>query len=145
MAQDLTQETLIAGWRSIRRYQGTCQLSTWLCSILLYRHKSAVRRRSWRNLIAPFLPGEQTTPEVEERIPSPDQAAELSERAGRILETLDRLPRRQREVIFLRFYADESLEGIAAALDCSLGTVKSRLFHALANLRKMRYFQEDRR
>jgi len=40
-------------------------------------------------------------------------------------------------VIYLRFYVDNSLEGIAAALGCSVGTVKSRLFHALDKLRGM--------
>jgi DNA-directed RNA polymerase specialized sigma24 family protein len=40
-------------------------------------------------------------------------------------------------VIYLRFYVDDSLEGIAAALGCSLGTVKSRLYYALDKLREM--------
>jgi DNA-directed RNA polymerase specialized sigma24 family protein len=35
----------------------------------------------------------------------------------------------------MRFFVDDSLEGIAAALNCSVGTVKSRLFHALEKLR----------
>jgi RNA polymerase sigma-70 factor (ECF subfamily) len=40
-------------------------------------------------------------------------------------------------VVFLRFFADESLDGIALALNCSVGTVKSRLFNGLERLRKM--------
>ena len=47
------------------------------------------------------------------------------------------LPAKHQQVIHLRFYVDDSLEGIAAALDCSVGTVKSRLFHALDKLRGM--------
>ena len=41
-------------------------------------------------------------------------------------------------MIFLRFYVNESLDGIATALNCSVGTVKSRLFHGLEKLRKMK-------
>lgn len=47
------------------------------------------------------------------------------------------LPVKHQQVIFLRFYVDDSLEGIAVALGCSVGTVKSRLFHALDKLRGM--------
>jgi len=48
------------------------------------------------------------------------------------------LPAKHQQVIYLRFYVDDSLEGIAAALGCSVGTVKSRLFHALDKLRGMK-------
>ena len=34
-AEDLASETLIEAWRSLRRYDGTCRLSTWLYAILL--------------------------------------------------------------------------------------------------------------
>jgi hypothetical protein len=46
-------------------------------------------------------------------------------------------------VIHLRFYVDDSLEGIAAALGCSVGTVKSRLFNALDKLRAMNALREQ--
>jgi RNA polymerase sigma-70 factor (ECF subfamily) len=54
-----------------------------------------------------------------------------------IQRCLDRLPAKHREVIQLRFFVGDSIEGIAAALDCSVGTVKSRLFHALEKLHAM--------
>jgi len=53
------------------------------------------------------------------------------------------LPAKQQQVIYLRFYVDHSLGGIAAALGCSVGTVKSRLFHALEKLRAMNVLSEQ--
>ena len=68
----------------------------------------------------------------------PDQAMDLSEKAAEMRVCLDSLPKKHRDVIFLRFYVNESLNGIATALNCSVGTVKSRLFHGLEKLRKMK-------
>lgn len=67
----------------------------------------------------------------------PDEAAQLHEQAAQVRACLQALPAKQQQVIYLRFYADDSLEGIAAALGCPVGTVKSRLFHALDRLRGM--------
>jgi RNA polymerase sigma-70 factor (ECF subfamily) len=144
-AQDLAQETLAEAWKSIHRFNSQCQFATWLCSILLHRHKSALRRSRWRSLLIHFRPGEQekTAANLPDASPAPDHALELSERSQRVLRTLDRLPARQREVVFLRFYADQSLEEIGGALHCSIGTVKSRLFHALKNLRRMGSVNEE--
>src|SRR5262249_29995643 len=47
------------------------------------------------------------------------------------------LPPKHQQVVYLRFYVNHSLEEIAAALGCSVGTVKSRLFRALDKLRTM--------
>jgi len=48
------------------------------------------------------------------------------------------LPAKHRQVVLLRFFEDASLPDIAAVLGCSVGTVKSRLHHALEKLRKMK-------
>jgi RNA polymerase sigma-70 factor (ECF subfamily) len=47
------------------------------------------------------------------------------------------LPEEHRLVVELRFFAGATLDEIAAALGCPLGTVKSRLHHALEKLRQM--------
>lgn len=69
--------------------------------------------------------------------PLPDQSALLQDQSAIIWQCIQALPPKQQQVIHLRFYVDDSLEDIAAALGCSVGTVKSRLFHALENLRAM--------
>ena len=48
------------------------------------------------------------------------------------------LPEKHREIIRLRFFEDASLPDMALILGCSVGTVKSRLHHALEKLRKMK-------
>ncbi|MDB6052577.1 MAG: polymerase sigma factor, sigma-70 family [Verrucomicrobiales bacterium] len=144
-ARDLTQETMIEAWKSIHRYNGSCRLATWLCSILLHRHQTHLRRSRWKSALQlfSFENGETTLERVKDPNPGPDKSAEISEQAHLILGSLDKLSARHREVIFLRFYADESLEGMASVLNCSIGTVKSRLFNALENLRKLRIYREE--
>jgi RNA polymerase sigma factor (sigma-70 family) len=75
----------------------------------------------------------------------PDEAAQRCERAALVRSCIEALPAKQQQVIHLRFYVDNSLRGIAAALGCSVGTVKSRLFHALEKLRGMNALSEQRR
>ncbi|HSJ28737.1 MAG TPA: sigma-70 family RNA polymerase sigma factor [Acidimicrobiia bacterium] len=53
----------------------------------------------------------------------------------RLLDRIGRLPGHQRSVVVLRYYADWSIDEIAAALQVRPGTVKSRLHRALAELR----------
>jgi RNA polymerase sigma-70 factor, ECF subfamily len=74
----------------------------------------------------------------------PDEAAQRRERTALVRSCIEALPAKQQQVIYLRFYVDDSLGGIAAALGCSVGTVKSRLFHALDKLRGMNALSEQR-
>jgi len=143
-AEDLVSETLIAAWKSLARYDGTCRLSTWLYSILLHRYQKAVRRAGSRPIslavLPPFDAGELR--KQQERIPSPEpspaQAAAQGELLSQLGECIERLPNKHRQIILLRFFEDAPLQDIAVVLGCSMGTVKSRLHHALEKLRKMK-------
>jgi len=142
LSEDLAQETLVAAWKSLRRYNGRCQFFTWLCAILLNRFRNFCRQRR-PSPVSAFSSIERADVErllhsVPDASSSPSEAAQALERSAFLRDCIRRLPAKHREVIYLRFYVDDSLEGIAGALGCSLGTVKSRLFNALEKLRTMR-------
>ena len=60
-----------------------------------------------------------------------------AERRGQVLEALQRLPRRQREVLVLRYYLDLDEAGIAETLGISRGAVKSHASRGAATLRTL--------
>jgi RNA polymerase sigma-70 factor, ECF subfamily len=141
LAEDLAQDTLVEAWKSLRRYNGRCQFFTWLCAILLNRYRNIVReKRPWPFSSLTAEDGgefQRSLDQMANDEPLPDQTALLREQAALVRQCIEALPPKHQQVILLRFYVDDSLEGIAAALGCSVGTVKSRLFHALDKLRAM--------
>lgn len=140
LAEDLAQDTLVEAWKCLRRYNGRCQFFTWLCAILLNRYRNTVREKRPK----PFSAFPQhDRDDFQNRIANstddclPDQGLQLREEAALLRKCVETLPAKHQQVVYLRFYVDDSLAGIAAALGCSVGTVKSRLFHALDKLRGM--------
>ncbi len=131
-AEDLVQETLLEAWRSLARFDGRCRFSTWLYGILRHRF---LKGRPGPSAVRPSASDALGQKQCTAR--SPDQSAELSEDAQRVRQAVTSLPEEQRLVVELRFFAGATLEEIAAALGCPLGTVKSRLHHALGKLRQM--------
>lgn len=142
LAGELVQETLVEVWKCLHRYNGHCQFFTWVCAILHHRNRSYLRR----NRLFSLFNASSADPDEAQRIlqrqpdlaPGPDEAVTNHEQAELIRRCISRLPPKQQQVILLRFFVDNSIEGISAAVGCSTGTVKSRLFHALENLRRMR-------
>jgi RNA polymerase sigma-70 factor, ECF subfamily len=145
LAEDLAQETLIEGWKCLRRYNGRCQFFTWLCAILLNRHRNVLRKERSLPIMTLSTLEKSDCRSVADPEPLPDEVVERREQALLVHQCIRALPQKHQDVIYLRFYVDNSLEGIAAALGCSLGTVKSRLFHALEKLRSMNVLKEQSR
>ena len=141
LAEDLAQDTLVEGWKCLSRYNGNCQFFTWLCAILLNRYRNTLRGNRLVSAAAIGRRGQaefanQAVDETDHSA-QPDQAVERNEQAALMRQCIQTLPAKHQQVIYLRFYVDGSLDGIAAALGCSVGTVKSRLFHALDKLRNI--------
>lgn len=141
LAEELAQDTLVEAWKCLRRYNGRCEFFTWLCAILLNRYRNSIRNN---RLLPVSTLGSREQDEFTNAVEKladrsflPDEAVELREQTALVRNCIESLPVKHQQVIFLRFYVDDSLEGIAAALGCSVGTVKSRLFHALDKLRGM--------
>jgi RNA polymerase sigma-70 factor, ECF subfamily len=133
-AEDLAQETLVEAWRSLGRFDGRCRFSTWLYGILRHRFLKGRRRQNAAcHAASDALVREQSAAF------SPDRSAEASEDAQRVRQAVASLPEEHRVVVELRFFAGAALDEIAVALDCPLGTVKSRLHYALEKLRQMNF------
>ena len=148
-AQDLAQETLFAAWKSFRKFDGRCQFFTWVCGIMIRQYRNYLRKSRRFPLNFSWFTGEANSADLnlENLICEPessgtDESRDLDTYMRRCLQELSP---KHREVVYLRFYANDSMEGIARALGCSTGTVKSRLFHAMAHLRKMKARLNDLR
>jgi RNA polymerase sigma-70 factor (ECF subfamily) len=143
-AEDLVAETLVEAWKSLGRYDQSCRFSTWLYAILLHRHQKWRRRARSRPVALAWLPvferdhfaaRQENVPSAE---PSPAEDAAQNENSALMRECVARLPEKHRRIIRLRFFEDASLADMARLLGCPVGTVKSRLHHALEKLRKIK-------
>ena len=79
----------------------------------------------------------QNEPNRERTVPAAETRIEVAEWKESLWAWVDRLPDGQRHALVLRFSEGLRYDEIAEALDCPLGTVKSRIFHGLAGLRQM--------
>ena len=143
-AEDLVAETLVEAWKSLARYDESCRFSTWLYAILLHRHQKWLRRARSRPVALARLPIFQRDDlaaqqeNISSLEPSPAEAAARNENSALMRECITRLPEKHRRIILLRFFEDASLPDMARVLGCPVGTVKSRLHHALEKLRKIK-------
>jgi RNA polymerase sigma-70 factor (sigma-E family) len=124
-AEDLVQTALAAAWprwASLRRqdapelYVRKIMINTFL----------RWRQRRWN--------GEIATARLPEQAAYGDVFAQVDARQA-LLAALDRLPARQRAVVVLRYFADQTETQTAAAMGCSVGAVKSHAAKALSRLR----------
>jgi RNA polymerase sigma-70 factor (ECF subfamily) len=143
-AEDLVSETLVEAWKSLSRYDESCRLSTWLYAILLHRYQKWVRRARSRSVALAWLPAflrDELLAKQESTVspgPSPVEQAVQNENSASMRRCIDRLSEKHRQIILLRFYEGASLPDMARVLGCPVGTIKSRLHHALESLRKIR-------
>ena len=75
------------------------------------------------------------TPPTQSTPARPPSSSEITADRVDVVEALRALPRRQREVVILRYMADLSEQQVADRLGCSIGTVKQHAHRALAALR----------
>jgi len=133
-ADDLAQETFLALTRRPDAFQGRSQPYTFLYGILLNlerrrQRRDGVRRRGLRVLW-------DQEPSDPRSSPAADAPIEVSEWKRSLWSEVARLPDGQRQALVLRFSEQLSYEEIAVAMDCPLGTAKTRVFHGLATLRQ---------
>lgn len=134
-ADDLAQETFLVLSRQANEFQGRSALYTWLYGILLNLDRRERRRYGMRRKKLRVLWDNQ--PADSGTTPAADACAEVAEWKKSLWSRVARLPDGQRLALVLRFSEGLRYDQIAEVLDCPLGTVKSRIFHGLAGLRRI--------
>lgn len=129
-AEDATQQALITIWRNIHHLKKIEAFETWLYHIAYTRSLNILKSRSHYE-VAENDSDDIYTSEVEENeLFLPSEYAEREDLRERLFRIIDSLSAVQRETIVLYYFDDKNVTEISEIMDCSEGTVKSRLYHA---------------
>jgi RNA polymerase sigma-70 factor (sigma-E family) len=126
-AEEVVQDAFVALHGRWRRLREPDKAVAYLRQAVLNGSRSVLRRRGVRERHAPAAP----VP-----VPSAEHAAMLTEDHRAMVAALRTLPERQREAVVLRYYADLSEAGTAAAMGISRGAVKSHTSRGMSALRR---------
>ena len=149
IAVDLCQETFIRVYKNISRYSNIYQFSTWIYRIAtnLAIDEMRYRRRRgqvfYRNVWGKNSPKDEEGPEFEisdvRAGPGDEVLRKESERV--LSEAIRSLPEKYRTAFILKEIQELPYESIAKVLNCSSGTIKSRLHRARELLqRKLEHY-----
>jgi RNA polymerase sigma-70 factor (ECF subfamily) len=142
-AWDLSQDVFIKAWKALPRFQARARFSTWLFRISHNVVYDWVRKRkieSSGELNDEIFDRDsidlsaRTAPALVE---SPDDALSNTELRGKISEALEKLSPEHREVVMLKDVQGLAYKEIAEVMDCTIGTVMSRLFYARKKLQTL--------
>ena len=135
---DITQETFLRAYRALHQFRGEAQFYTWLYRIAVNTAKKALVDLKRNPVITEsalrgggddedetsFLDRELTTDET------PETVLAAQEIAAAVNAAMEALPEDLRQAVTLREIEGLSYEEIAAAMQCPIGTVRSRIFRA---------------
>jgi RNA polymerase sigma-70 factor (ECF subfamily) len=142
-AEEVTQDAFIRAHRGLENFRGDSAFSTWLYQIAT----NLARNRYWYwwrrkrdksvSFDAPLTDeGDATLADVlPAELETPEDATVTQELVDNVAQCMERLGAKHREILILRNVRNLSYEEIAAILNISVGTVKSRIARARESLR----------
>ena len=132
-AQDVAQESFIKAYRALGDFRGDSAFYTWLYRIAINTAKnylvSRARRSSNYQVDIQDAEAIENAPQLQ-GMDTPERLLLNQEIIDTIKTAIDHLPEEMRTAIMLREFEGMSYEEIAVAMDCPVGTVRSRLFRA---------------
>lgn len=130
-AEDFMQDLFTKIIEKPKLYDTSRNFKTWLFSVANNMCKNEYRKQAVRA---------NTTNSIEDGVQVKDENIGAMEQTDnntfnkKLHEELDRLDEKQKSTFIMRYFDDMPIKEIAEALDCSEGTVKSRLFYTLKKL-----------
>lgn len=140
-AQDLAQEAFIRAYRALDSFRGDSDFGTWLHRITVNVWLNSRRKQRVDTSVSLDEPIQTTEGSMTREVPSWDHDPESilmdAQMSELMQKALDDLSKEQKAVLLLREIEELSYEEIAVTMNCSLGTVRSRLSRAKDALRKL--------
>lgn len=137
-AMDVSQEAFIKVFKSIKTFNFESAFSTWLYRIVTNTCLDFLRKRN-TNVYSIDNPIHTDEGEIERDIPdesdTPEELLEKKLTKELVNNSISKLDENHRVVIILRDIQGFSYEEISKIIDCSIGTVKSRINRARKNLK----------
>jgi len=139
-AWDLSQDAFIKAWKALPKFENRSKFSTWLFRIahnVVYDWTRKKKIQSEGELDDNILSVDRIDPSAKtapSQVARPDEIIERGELRQRIEIALAGLSDTHREVIVLREVQGMDYKEIAEIMECSIGTVMSRLFNARKKL-----------
>ena len=142
-AWDLAQDSFVKAWKSIERFRGQSSFYTWIYRIIMNVTIDWLRKKQVKGAGAEFddaiqlkeiNPASRTVPKAD---PLPHERMEQREIRQRIDAAIAQLTPEHRAVILMKEIEDMQYHEIAESLECSIGTVMSRLFYARKKLQNL--------
>jgi len=130
---DVAQEAFIKGYKALPNFRGESAFYTWLYRIAINTAKNYLVSRKRRPLDYDVDLQDPTQYEMQARLSdhaTPEGHAMGEEVREVVAEAVEKLPEDLRMAIVLREIEGMSYEEIAQAMDCPVGTVRSRIFRA---------------
>jgi RNA polymerase sigma-70 factor (ECF subfamily) len=115
-------------WQKAGSFRGDSRVSTWIFGIAYRCALKALRQHGDDDA------GDTVVQDLPDPSADPQAEHELRDWLGKAMA---RLPNDQRVVLELAYGGGHSLEDIAAIMQCPVGTVKARMFHARVKLRNL--------
>jgi RNA polymerase sigma-70 factor (ECF subfamily) len=128
-ARDATQEAFFKAFRSLRTFKPGAKFSTWIFAIAYHACCDRLSRRKHY--------ASDEMPDLADAAPGPEQQAVALDEASRLRTAIDALPEKYRTVVTLFHLQGRQYEEIASVLGLPLGTVKTHLFRAKEQLRRL--------
>lgn len=142
-AEDITQDTFLRAYQSLGNFRGAASFQTWLYRIASNLVIDAVRRRKRRDdgnisLDAPVDTDEgEVARELADERRGPEELASSSALQQEVRRAIAEISPKLRSVLVMYDLQGMSYQEIADVMGCPLGTVKSRLFNARAQLKDL--------
>jgi len=139
-AMDALQESFIKIFRHLNSFKEDSRFDTWVYRIVVNTCNDMLRKNSNQKITDSIFKTEDEREmiiEIPDMTGSPEEVFDKKEKTEHILSCLEKLNREQKEIIILRDIHGFSYDEISEILECSIGTVKSRINRSRLRLREI--------